>query len=203
MNCLVLQVDLLSSQKNLEKLAKRNIVKLHVPSVDNDISEVSNETVQQDYLINTLQASNHYSSIIKYSDYIEVNQTILDLFNRDWKNARHYSLACLQSLVGAILVENNQILLVNCIEIYGRKPSIDIHHERFSGNNYSNTTIPTPDNLYSSQLNITTRYQDSLRKLMICTKTFNALVVSSIRLDIKTESELGPSTLNFLTTTKK
>jgi hypothetical protein len=198
-----IDIDIITSQDGIEKLARRCELMLHVPRFEKDCRDdtQSKSYVQEDYMINTLRANNVYSGILKYSDYAEPNETVLDLLNRDWKNAPHYRLACLQALVGAIAVEGSQILFINCLEIYGRKPSIDVHHERFSGNNYATTTLPTPANIYKT-LNITTRFKDSSTKLMICSKSFNSLVVSSLRLDIKTDPELGPTTLKFSPSTK-
>lgn len=38
-------------------------------------------------MINPLRASNLYSGILKYSAYVEPNETVMDLLNRYWKNA--------------------------------------------------------------------------------------------------------------------
>lgn len=86
-------IHIMTSEEELEKLARRRDIKLHVPPQKDDHTEPKH--VQQDYLINTLQASKHYSSLLMYPDYIEANHDILNLLNKDWKSSTHYPYACI------------------------------------------------------------------------------------------------------------
>jgi hypothetical protein len=102
-------------------------------------------------------------------------------------------------LSGMILVSKNKSLLVNCIEVYGRTKSVDAHRERFNlkkGIPPVNS-IPPHDCRYQNIWARTITDIDGT-ELVIGTKTFNALVTSSLRLDAAIEPEVGPSTLNFL-----
>jgi hypothetical protein len=93
-------------------------------------------------------------------------------------------------------VEKNEVLLVNCIELYSRSKHQDIHSERFNGV-FSNSSAPTGDEIYET-INICNIDLDNSHKLIIGSNIFSGLVTSSLRLDSKNlEPELGPSTHHF------
>lgn len=112
--------------------------------------------------------------------------------NQDWKRKPYIRTVCGQLLAGSIIVEENQALLINCIELYNRKPSVDLHYERF-GSRFNISSIPSKNNIYNG-INIISKAEDKSRKLLIGTFVFNGLVASSVRLDKDFSAEIGAST---------
>ncbi|KAI9243785.1 hypothetical protein EDC94DRAFT_487013, partial [Helicostylum pulchrum] len=74
-------------------------------------------------------------------------------------------IACGQLLARSILVEGKEALIINCIELYNRKPSFDPHYERF-GSRYMTGSGPSMTNKYTS-LNVTSKVEDRSKKLLI------------------------------------
>ncbi|KAI7900882.1 uncharacterized protein BX663DRAFT_438374, partial [Cokeromyces recurvatus] len=136
-----------------------------------------------------------YPGILKHEKYEEINESAFSILNQDWKRKPYIRIACGQLLAGSILVEENQALLINCIELYNRKPSVDLHYERF-GSRFSISSIPSKNNKYNG-INIISKAEDKSRKLLIGTFVFNGLVTSSIRLDKDFSPEVGASTFLF------
>lgn len=99
-------------------------------------------------------------------------------------------------LAGAILVDKGQALLINCVELYNRKPSINPHHERF-GSRFMVSSLPTLSHRYK-RISVISKVEDQSKKLIIGTLlVFNALVTSSIILDINLPAEVGAFTFKF------
>lgn len=79
----------------------------------------------------------------------------------------------------------------------------DVNHPLiFITNVFLETTVTTPQCQHQQIFTLFSwtslpDIKDSSTKLMICSKAFNALVVSSLHLDVKTNPELGPATLKF------
>lgn len=82
-----------------------------------------------------------------------------------------------QLLAGVMLVDGRQTLLVNCIELCNRKPSIDAHYERF-GAKFMNDSTPSFTNKYYGVKTVS-KINDRSRKFTV----FNALVTPSLCLD--------------------
>lgn len=92
-----------------------------------------------------------------------------------------------QLLAGSIIhiVINNETIMVNTIEVYGRKKSVDIHREPFGSKKHNAITIsllPPRKTRYSDAWPITLISKDG-PTLIIGTQSFNAFVASFIRLD--------------------
>jgi hypothetical protein len=149
----------------------------------------------EDYLYHCLESSK-YSGLLRHQGYEKINDSLLKVLNQDWKNKSHYRIASGQLLAGAILVDGRQILLINCIELYNRKPSMDAHYERF-GTKFMDDSTPDFTNKYEG-INVVSKIEDRSRKLIIGTMVFNALVTSSLRLDKDNAvPEVGASTYEF------
>lgn len=105
-------------------------------------------------------------------------------------------------LAGAILVDRKSSNLVNTLEVYGRTPLTDPYYERFlNGKAAAMTTLPPQNNLRYSDVFVTLKKEDNSRKLIISTKSMNALVTSSIKIDREVEPEVESSTLKFTPST--
>lgn len=127
--------------------------------------------------------------------FTEITKNEIEILNEDWIQGDHLRLACAQLLAGCILVDNNQILLVNCNEVYGRLRTIDPHYERFQ-NTYTSTLPDEHTSLYDD-ICFCNVDEDNSHKLIIGTCTFCSLITSSVRLDGDFKPEVGPSTFNF------
>jgi hypothetical protein len=153
------------------------------------------EFLSQNYVNQFLEGS-HFDWLVKSQEYNEINDQCLSILNHDWTRKPHYRIACGQLLSGSILVEAKQILLINGVELYNRKCNIDPHHERF-GSKFMVNSIPSLFNKYRYQLNVLSKIEQRSKKLIIGSNVFNALVISSKRLDTNSEPEVGPSTYSF------
>ncbi|GAB5586184.1 hypothetical protein Unana1_01084 [Umbelopsis nana] len=154
---------------------------------------------QTDSDLSTILSTSPYSEKCADQTYVEVDSQTVRFLNEDWITKPQMRFACASMLSGMILMSNNKALLVNCIEVYGRTKSVDAHRERFNlkkGIPPVNS-IPPHDCRYQNIWARTITDIDGT-KLVIGTKTFNALVTSSLRLDAAIEPEVGPSTLNLL-----
>lgn len=130
-----------------------------------------------------------------------MNDDILEFLNMDWKDNDCYSVAIGHVLAGCILVEQRQVLLVNGCEIYNRKPrkpNVDAHHERL-GSKFMQTSMPNKGNKYKRR-NVIVKLEDNSRKLIIGSLVFNAIIISSLRLDNNTKPEVGASNYSFTAT---
>ncbi|KAL9550810.1 hypothetical protein MBANPS3_004554 [Mucor bainieri] len=136
-----------------------------------------------------------YPQLLKYQHYQEVDDLALDILNTDWSRGDYIRIAAGNLLAGAVLVDDTQALLINCIELYNRKPSIDPHHERF-GSPFMVSSLPTLSHRYQ-KISVVNKVEDKSKKLIIGTLVFNVLITSSIRLDTKFPAEVGASTFNF------
>ncbi|KAI7900041.1 uncharacterized protein BX663DRAFT_440175 [Cokeromyces recurvatus] len=124
-----------------------------------------------------------------------------NFLNQDWSLFPNLRFVCSRALVGAIILDPsmNKALLVNCIEIYGHRRSIDSHRESFkTSNGHLTPSSLSPNNIrYWNVFPTTLSTVDGL-KLVIGTKIFNALVTSSLLLDTSAEPEIGPNTTSIL-----
>lgn len=102
-----------------------------------------------------------------------------------------------QLLVGSILVNQNEALLVNGIESYSRSPSVDVHCEQFLGIGL-HSSVPNLTSSYPNELRFTTVNEDDSKKLIIGSRSANFLIISSIRIDQLVKPEVGLTTMNFI-----
>ncbi|KAI8365705.1 hypothetical protein BD560DRAFT_401427 [Blakeslea trispora] len=140
-------------------------------------------------------------NILKTRKFIELTNDMCKLLNEDWELRPQMRYFCARALAGSIIVNNkdNLAVLVNTVEVYGRNKSSDAHHERYfnmSSSGLLNSTLPPVITRYKNFW-VTTSIQDNSTKLLFASKTFNALVTSSYRLDGNHDAEVGPSTTHF------
>lgn len=157
---------------------------IHLTQISNDIS------------FNEIIRNSTYRVLLGFEEYIHITEEHLDVLNSHWRKRPFMYMATSQLLVGSILVDGGQALLLNGVESYGRYPSIDAHFENVSSTQES--SIPQLFSQYPNKLKITKINMDKSEKLTIGSITMNILVISSIRIDdSKLAPEVGPSTKNF------
>ncbi|KAL0095627.1 hypothetical protein F4703DRAFT_1902854 [Phycomyces blakesleeanus] len=108
--------------------------------------------------------------------------------------------SCSRALEGSILLNGSigKALLVNCVEVVGRRRTLDAHRESFRTKNGGSmcTSIPPEDTKYKNVYPTTITDADGT-KLVIGTKKFNASITSSLRLHAPFNPEVGPSAMSF------
>ncbi|KAI9251468.1 hypothetical protein BDA99DRAFT_541456 [Phascolomyces articulosus] len=121
--------------------------------------------------------------------YIELTNDMAMFLKQDW--SIHKRSILLNESTG-------KALLVNCVEVFGRRRTLDAHQESFRTKNGGSmcTPIPPEDTRYKNVYPTTITDADGT-KLVIGTKTFNALITSSLRLDAPFNPEVGPSFISF------
>jgi hypothetical protein len=152
--------------------------------------------------LSSVLSSCPFKKVLQTRKYIELDDDMCRLLNDDWELRPQMRFFCSRALAGSIVINNNNGtgITVNALEVYGRSKSVDAHHERYHNNN--NAGLPNTASLppiltkYKNSW-VTTSYQDNSLKLLFATKTFNALVTSSYRIDGKFDAEVGPSTVSF------
>lgn len=192
-------VPLITSQENINFLSSMSQHRLKFQlSLCKDPAKNDSTVANGDYLFHCLSSnSSSYKGVLEYGNYIEVDEQMLNILNTDWAGHPYLRLACAQLLAGAIIVENRDILLINCVEVYNRKITLDRHYERFGGAKFEQSSLPLLKNKYE-KINIVKLRDDNSTKLIIGTFVFNALVTSSLRLDKDNcEPEVGSSTYSF------
>ncbi|KAF7720482.1 hypothetical protein EC973_008144 [Apophysomyces ossiformis] len=143
----------------------------------------------------------------KWSDkksYMELTDSICKFLNADWTRRRWLAYYCSRIFEGAILVNHGQCLLVNCTEIYPRLPCLDVHFERFKQVHQRSpaSSIPEDDDAQYPDVQVCVMENDNTNKLVIGTKSFNALLTSTIRLDVDHIPTIGASSINGFSPTK-
>ncbi|CEP17759.1 hypothetical protein [Parasitella parasitica] len=137
---------------------------------------------------------------IMYCTYIELTNDMAMFLNQDWSIHKSMRYACSRALAGSILLNEStgKALLVNCVEVFGRRRTLDAHRESFRTKNGGSmcTSIPPEDTKYKNVYPTTITDADGT-KLVIGTKTFNALITSSLRLDALFNPEVGPNVMSF------
>jgi hypothetical protein len=95
--------------------------------------------------------------------------------------------------------------MANCIESYGRRSHIDTHSEqyRLSKGNAPQTSIPPFKESRHEDVWPMTLPSKEGNKLAIGAQSFNALITSSIRLDVVEPPSLGGATTLFESKEKK
>ncbi|KAG0337367.1 hypothetical protein BG004_007672, partial [Podila humilis] len=151
-----------------------------------------------------LLSSSPYAARIATRNYVELNDEICELLNRDWQFSPHLRYATAVILAGCLLVnnKNGQSVIANTVEPYGRQKTVDIHREPFvvqKGQPVTTSLPPSIKTLYRKVWPVTVLTIDG-KRLVIGTKSFDALITSSLRLDKVMESCIGASTPSFVLT---
>lgn len=166
-----------------------------IPTVEATHDPENQETgnLYDEYLNNCLLHSQSYKKLLN-RDYQEITDNQLQLINTDWEASPQIKFAIGKILSESILVEDKKVLLLNTIELYPRSKLLDTHHEK----SIYDSSIPVIKSRYPNALKISIKHHDNSMKLLIGTNVFNALITSSLRLDIEgAEAEVGASTTNF------
>ncbi|KAG0756227.1 hypothetical protein G6F16_011469 [Rhizopus arrhizus] len=143
-----------------------------------------------------------YFDILNPDSYIELDVHMACDLNMDWFIYENYKYYCCLLLAGAILLDGEKGILINTIEVYGRTSLIDPYYERFLNGKeaITKTLLPSTGLIYNDVF-VTVKKEDGSRKLIIATKSMNALVTSSIRIDQEVLPEVGSSILQFMPST--
>ncbi|KAF9543484.1 hypothetical protein EC957_000845 [Mortierella hygrophila] len=77
-----------------------------------------------------LSASLYAASLLRRT-YIELDNGVCELFNRDWEFSPHLRFACARPLAGCLLLnnQNGQVIIAKMMEPYGRTRLVDVHRE--------------------------------------------------------------------------
>jgi hypothetical protein len=100
------------------------------------------------FVIQNMLAMIPYIKLLQKRKYVELSAEYYGLINYNWTFYPHIKYFAVQLLAGSIINNaiNNETIMVNTIEVYGRKKTVDIHRELF-GNNKHNaipTSLPPP-----------------------------------------------------------
>ncbi|CEP08586.1 hypothetical protein [Parasitella parasitica] len=129
--------------------------------------------------------------VLLQRQYFEVNHQVCQMLNSDWERMPNIKYACAQVLAGCILVNEKagHAVLVNTLEAYCRLRSVDVHRELSN----QHGSIPPPTSYYENVWPCVLTTSDG-KKLTIGTQTMNALITSTISLDIREKPKVGPTT---------
>ncbi|KAG0245595.1 hypothetical protein BG011_002754, partial [Mortierella polycephala] len=139
--------------------------------------------------------------------FVELTDSICYLLNEDWNFQPQYRYGCAQMLAGCLLINttNGHAVLANTVEVYGRTSMVDAHCEPFGLKKgvAIQTSLPKPSVAYYKDVWPSTMFAATEgERLVIGTQSFDALVTSSIRLDVRGQGSVGAATRNFQLTNK-
>ncbi|KAF9430532.1 hypothetical protein BGZ94_006327 [Podila epigama] len=134
--------------------------------------------------------------------YVELNEDICEVLNRDWQFSPRMRFSCATILAGCVLIngKNGEAVIANTVEVYGRQTTVDLHREpigTIKGQPVTTSLPPSINKPYRKVWPCTVQAIDG-KRLVIGTKSFDALITSSLRLDSKLEPCLGASTPTFV-----
>ncbi|KAG1039493.1 hypothetical protein G6F43_012492 [Rhizopus delemar] len=150
----------------------------------------------------TIIAQSPYTNLLRQRKYERLTDEVCSMMNKDWEFYPQVKYFSAVVLAGSILVNsrNNQALMINTIEMYGRTRCIDQHRETFGKmkDGVVATSHPPPiQTIHHGVWPVLLKGREG-HKLVIGTEVSNALVTSSIRLDEKHHASIGGITTNFL-----
>ncbi|KAI8060875.1 hypothetical protein BC940DRAFT_337241 [Gongronella butleri] len=152
--------------------------------------------------LENLIAASPYTNLLKQREFVELPPDVCTLLNKDWDFFPKIKGFSARVLAGAILFNtlNGQAIMINTIEMYGRTKLVDAHRETFGKqkDGVQSTSLPPPIKKLYTNVWPMTLYRADGPKLVIGTLVSNALVTSSMRLDIKQQPSVGGMTNNFL-----
>lgn len=155
--------------------------------------------------LDSLLTMSPYAKVLCTRAFVELTEPMCDLLNEDWEFRPQLRYACAQVLAGSMLLNcnNGQAVIANTIEIYGRTRGVDTHRESFcvrKGVAIPTSLPPSTKTRYTDVWPMTISAQDGAR-LVIGTQPSNALVTSSLRLDLPEQASVGGTTLSFVLST--
>ncbi|KAG1194223.1 hypothetical protein G6F36_000318 [Rhizopus arrhizus] len=140
-----------------------------------------------------------YSQQFLHHQYTEMNDSLCTFLNQDWSERPQMRYACSRLLAGMIMLDTSsgKAIVVNCVEVYGRRRTVDSHRESFqTKRGILSSSLPPEITKYPHVWPTSIRDVDGT-KLILGTKMFNALITSSLRLDKSSDPEIGPTTSSF------
>ncbi|KAI9025230.1 hypothetical protein CLU79DRAFT_833881 [Phycomyces nitens] len=159
------------------------------------LSTSANSTTNIEANLMSIQHYGPYAQQLSTRCYKQLDINSCQLLNDDWTFLPQLRYACAQLLAGAIIMnKNNEAVLVNTVEIYGRQRSLDVHRERIvnkKGKSASSSLPPVTTKYHYTWATIMTDSEGD--KLTVGTKTLNALITSSLRIDSIHEASVGGS----------
>jgi predicted RNA-binding Zn-ribbon protein involved in translation (DUF1610 family) len=143
-----------------------------------------------------------YAARLATRSYVELNDDICELLNRDWQFSPQLRYASAAILAGCVIINNRngQAIMANTVESYGRQKTVDIHREPFvvqKGHPATTSLPPSIKTPYKKVWPVTLPTIEG-KRLIIGTKSFDALITSSLRLDKVVEPSIGASTPSFV-----
>ncbi|KAI8575346.1 hypothetical protein K450DRAFT_275701 [Umbelopsis ramanniana AG] len=170
--------------------------------MDSEERPCANCSFENPRLLHNVLAMSPYSRLLQKRNYVELSTEYCELLNYDWTFFPHMKYFAAQLLAGSIIhnAVNNETVMANTVEVYGRKKNVDLHREPFGTkkNNAIITSLPPPHKSRYPDVWPTTLSNNDGLKLIIGTQTFNALVTSALRLDEATRPNVGGMTTNFV-----
>ncbi|KAF9949415.1 hypothetical protein BGZ70_001796 [Mortierella alpina] len=148
-----------------------------------------------------------YASSLNGRKFLELDQSVCELFNRDWEFSPHLRFACARILAGCILLNNcnGQAVIANTIEVYGRTKLVDAHREPFVVRKDKPVATSLPPSFKTPYSNVwpVTIMSPEGERLVLGTSSFDALVTSSLRLDAHMRPSVGGTTSSFVLSSAK
>lgn len=143
-----------------------------------------------------------YTTLLSQQNFVEISDQVCHFLNSDWEFFPQFRFFSAMALAGAILVNvsNNQAVILNTIEVYGRTKPVDVFCEPFGkikGSAQPTSIPPTAIRTRYPGLWPTTLASSEGLKLVIGTNVSNILVTSSMRLDKIENPSIGGITTNF------
>ncbi|KAG0195839.1 hypothetical protein BGX28_000533, partial [Mortierella sp. GBA30] len=143
-----------------------------------------------------------FCSVLRTRTFVELTESICYLLNEDWNFQPQYRYGCAQVLAGCLLVNttNGHAVIANTVEVYGRTSMVDAHCEPFGLKKgvAIRTSLPRPSAAYYKDVWPSTMISATEgERLVIGTQSFDALVTSSIRIDVRDQGSVGATTGNF------
>ncbi|KAG0267224.1 hypothetical protein DFQ27_009005 [Actinomortierella ambigua] len=131
--------------------------------------------------LDSVLALSPYCKVLSTRTFVELTDSIRGLLNEDWNFQPQHREECPEMLSGSI---------VNTVEAYGRTLMVDAHCEPFGLTKgvAIRTSLPKPGIGYYKNVWPSTMIAVDGERLVIGTQSFDALVTSSVRLDVRGEA---------------
>lgn len=127
-----MEVDILNSQENIDTLSAVSGESINLKisiGVDQDMkTEDDAPLISHDYVFHSIGNSQDYSGLLKYTNYIEIDNAVLDILNQDWQKRRYIRLAACWwrasrfylLIVSSYIEENPQLTCImrDLVDIY-------------------------------------------------------------------------------------
>ncbi|CAO3662202.1 unnamed protein product [Umbelopsis vinacea] len=146
----------------------------------------SSKSNTENLLEHVLQ-SGSFGERMKHMHFTEMTPELTDLLQEDWLLSPQMRYVTPKLFSDAILVDNDQLLYLANVEVYGRLKTLDYHHEPFWR---QSTSLPDAmDKMRYEGVKVTVDgTSDQSTKLLIGTRTSNVLVTGSIMVKNKHRS---------------